>query len=356
MTATAGADDEARALPRHAERFLDQLRVERGLSANSLAAYRRDLALYGAYLAEAGLAGPADASRDDLAAFVAWLRSRDGAGGKPYADSTVARTLVAVRGLHKFLVTEGLAADDPARELAGPRGEQPLPKALSLAEVERLLEAPTGDSPGALRDRAMLELLYACGLRISELVGLDADDVDTDERVVRVRGKGGRERFVPLGRVAAAAADDWRVRGRPALEPAGPALVINQRGGRLTRQGAWKVLTRHADRVGLGGRVSPHTLRHSFATHLLEGGADVRVVQELLGHASVRTTQIYTRVTDTRLRAVYDLAHPRSGSAEDEAGGGEAGDGEAGDAGAGDGEAGDGEAGDGGAGEPGAGA
>lgn len=318
MTATADAEGQAGALPRHAERFLDQLRIERGLSANSLAAYRRDLALYGAYLDEAGLVSPTDADRDDVTAFVAWLRSRDGAGGKPYADSTVARTLVAVRGFHKFLVTEGLAAQDPARELAGPRGERPLPKALTVAEVERLLEAPAGDEPGPLRDRAMLELLYACGLRISELVGLDVDDVDTAERLVRARGKGGRQRFVPLGRMAAEAVDAWRVRARPALQPGESALMVNQRGGRLTRQGAWKILTRHAERVGLAGRVSPHTLRHSFATHLLEGGADVRVVQELLGHASVRTTQIYTRVTDTRLRAVYDLAHPRSGSGDDD--------------------------------------
>lgn len=320
MTATADAEGQAGALPRHAERFLDQLRIERGLSANSLAAYRRDLALYGAYLGEAGLASPTDAGRDAVTAFVAWLRSRDGAGGKPYADSTVARTLVAVRGFHKFLVTEGLASQDPASELAGPRGERPLPKALTLAEVERLLEAPVGDEPGALRDRAMLELLYACGLRISELVGLDVDDVDTAERLVRARGKGGRQRFVPLGRMAADAVDAWRVRGRPALQPGESALMVNQRGGRLTRQGAWKILTRHAERIGLAGRVSPHTLRHSFATHLLEGGADVRVVQELLGHASVRTTQIYTRVTDTRLRAVYDLAHPRSGLDDDPAG------------------------------------
>jgi integrase/recombinase XerD len=324
MTASVGSDDGAAPLPCHADRFLDQLRIERGLSANSLAAYRRDLSLYGVYLQQAQLASPVDADRDDLAAFVAWLRSRRGPSGKPYADATVARTLVAVRGLHRFLLTEGLARDDPARELAGPRGERPLPKALTLAEVERLLAAPVGDERGALRDRAMLELLYACGLRISELVGLDVDDVDTHQRVVRARGKGGRERFVPLGRVAAEAVDGWRVRGRPGLCPDGAALMLNQRGGRLTRQGAWKVLTRYAERAGLAGRVSPHTLRHSFATHLLEGGADVRVVQELLGHASVRTTQVYTRVTDTRLRAVYDLAHPRSGSGDDTVGSGDA--------------------------------
>lgn len=317
MAATAGPADRDATLPCHADRFLDYLHVERGLSANSLAAYRRDLTLYGAFLAEAGIGEPAEADRDDLTSFVAWLRTRGAPEGKPFAPSTVARTLVAVRGLHKFLVREGLSADDPARELAGPRGERPLPKALTVPEVERLLEAPSGSTPAALRDRAMLELLYGGGLRISELVGLDVDDVDVDERNARVRGKGGRERLVPLGRTACRAVEQWAVGARPALEPSGPALLINQRGGRLTRQGAWKILTRHAEAVGLGGRVSPHTLRHSFATHLLEGGADVRVVQELLGHASVRTTQIYTRVSDTRLRAVYDLAHPRSGMSEE---------------------------------------
>ncbi len=305
------------ALPRHADRFLDHLRVERGLSSNSLAAYRRDLGLYGAYLAAAGHDDPTALTREDLAAFVAWLRA-DTPDRAAYAESSVARTLVAVRGLHRFLVAEGLAASDPTRELAGPRGDRPLPSALRVAEVEALLAAPAGSDPPALRDRAMLELLYATGLRISELVGLDLDDVDLHERAVLARGKGGRERVVPLGRAGAQAVEAWQVRGRPAMgPPRGPALLVNQRGGRLTRQGAWKRLKLHAEAVGLAQRVSPHTLRHSFATHLLEGGADVRLVQELLGHASIRTTQIYTLVSDTRLRAVYDLAHPRSGVADE---------------------------------------
>lgn len=299
-------------LPRHADRYLDHLAVERGLSPHSLAAYRRDLALYGTYLRAAGISEPLAADADDLAGFVAWLRAKRTAAGRPYAPSTVARTLVSVRGLHRFLVREGLAARDPSTQVTGPRARRPLPKALSLDQVERLLAAPAGDDPTALRDRAMLELLYAAGLRISELVALDVDDVDTTRRSVRCIGKGDLERIVPLGRTAAAAVDAWLVRGRAAFAPTSAALFCNQRGGRLTRQGGWKIIKRHADTVGLGATVSPHTLRHSFATHLLDGGADVRVVQELLGHANVNTTQIYTLVSRTRLRAVYDRAHPRA--------------------------------------------
>jgi integrase/recombinase XerD len=303
------------ALPRHGERYLDHLRVERGLSPHSLAAYRRDLALYARYLADAGLDGPVDAGRDDLAGFVAWVRGRRTAAGGTFAATTVARTLVTVRGLHRFLVREGLATVDPSTEVTGPRLGRPLPKALPLEAVERLLAAPTGDDPAALRDRAMLEVLYGAGLRISELVDLDVDDVDLESGSVRAFGKGARERMVPLGRPARAAVDAWLVRGRPSLSPQGPALFVNLRGGRLTRQGAWKVVARHGEAADLAGQVSPHTLRHSFATHLLDGGADVRVVQELLGHASVSTTQIYTAVSRARLRAVYDRAHPRAGRA-----------------------------------------
>ena len=300
------------ALPRFADRYLDHLAVERGLSANSLAAYRRDLRLYGAYLAERTITDPREATREDLADFVAWLRVRPTPRGGRYAASSIARALVAVRGLHRFLLDEGLAADDPSGELAGPRPGQRLPKALSAVEVEALLAAPTGEDPVALRDRVLLELLYATGLRISELVALDVDDVDLAGRTARAVGKGGRERVVPVGRVAAEALEAWLVRGRPALAPRGPGLLVNQRGGRLTRQGGWKIVKAHADAAGLGERVSPHTLRHSFATHLLDGGADVRVVQDLLGHASVNTTQVYTLVTEERLRAVYDAAHPRA--------------------------------------------
>ncbi len=299
-------------LPKHADRYLDFLAVERGLSPHSLAAYRRDLGLYDRFLEQAGIDGPLESAREDLAAFVAWIRDQRTPQDKPYAPSTVARTLVAVRGLHKFLVREGLTASDPSTEVAGPRPRRALPKALTMPQTEALLAAPVGDDAIALRDRALLEILYAAGLRISELVDLDVDDVDLAARTVRCVGKGDKERIVPMGRVAQRVVEAWLVRGRPALRPTGPALLVNRRGGRLTRQGGWKILKKHAEAAGLGDAVSPHTLRHSFATHLLDNGADVRVVQELLGHASVNTTQVYTLVSRTRLRAVYEQAHPRA--------------------------------------------
>lgn len=300
------------ALPQHADRYLDFLAVERGLSPHSLAAYRRDLRLYARFLENAGIAGPLQSEPDDLAAFVAWIRDQRTPQGKPYAPSTVARTLVAVRGLHKFLVREGLSDHDPSTEVTGPRPRRPLPKALTMPQTEALLAAPVGDDPVALRDRALLEILYAAGLRISELVDLDVDDIDLSARTVRCVGKGDKERIVPMGRVAQRAVEAWLVRGRPALRPKAPAMLVNRRGGRLTRQGGWKILKKHAEAAGLGDSVSPHTLRHSFATHLLDNGADVRVVQELLGHASVNTTQVYTLVSRARLRAVYEQAHPRA--------------------------------------------
>lgn len=300
------------ALPQHGDRYLDHLAVERGLADHSLAAYRRDLGLYAAYLSSEELGSPTTATEDVVGGFVRWIGEQRTAAGRPYAASTVARTLVAVRGFHRFLVAEGLADADPSRDVAGPRTRRPLPKALSQAQVNLLLAAPEGDDPRALRDIAMLELLYSAGLRITELVELDVDDVDLSVRTVRCTGKGSKDRIVPVGRVACRAVEAWLVRGRPALEPRSPALFCNRRGGRLTRQGAWKIVKRHAERVGLGERVSPHTLRHSFATHLVDGGADVRVVQELLGHASVNTTQVYTQVSRTRLRDVYDRAHPRA--------------------------------------------
>lgn len=292
--------------------YLDHLRVERGLADNTLQAYRRDLTTYGAFLAERGIDDPRDATTDDLEALVPWLRLRRTPEGDAYAASSVARTVVAVRGLHRFLAREGLTGEDSAADLATPTTLRSLPKALSVEQVERLIEAPVGDDPPALRDRAMFELLYGGGLRISELTALDVDDLDRVDELVRVRGKGDKDRVVPFGRAAGAALDAWLVRGRPRVGPEGPAVFVNTRGGRLTRQGAWKVLKGHAERAGLSDAVSPHTLRHSFATHLLDGGADVRAVQELLGHASVTTTQIYTLVSRRRLREVYDRAHPRA--------------------------------------------
>lgn len=292
--------------------YLDHLRAERGLAHNTVDAYRRDLDVYGRYLAEVGITDPREVLADDVEAFVAWLRARRSAHGRPYAPSSVARIVVAVRGFHRFLAREGLTREDASAAVGTPRTVRALPKALSVEEVERLLAAPVGEEPRALRDRAMLELLYGAGLRITELVSLDLDDVDGTERLVRVHGKGGKERLVPFGEVAGLALERWRTGGRPGLAGSTPALFVNARGTRLSRQGVWKIVRSHADRVGLGEEVSPHTLRHSFATHLLDGGADVRAVQELLGHASVTTTQIYTLVSRAALREVYERAHPRA--------------------------------------------
>jgi integrase/recombinase XerD len=293
-------------------RYVDHLRAERGLAGNTVAAYRRDLAVYARYLQEVRIGDPRHVAADDLEAFVGWLRRQRSASGAPYANSSVARIVVAVRGFHRFLAREGLMEADVSADLGAPRATRSLPKALSIADVERLLAAPVGEEPLALRDRAMLELLYGAGLRISELTGLDIDDVDPVERLVRVRGKGDKERIVPYGEVAALALDRWTVQGRPTRSPRSSAIFVNARGGRLTRQGAWKIVRGHAERVDLGSAVSPHTLRHSFATHLVDGGADVRAVQELLGHASFTTTQIYTLVSRAALRQVYEQAHPRA--------------------------------------------
>jgi integrase/recombinase XerD len=232
----------------------------------------------------------------------------------------VARKLVALRAFYRFAAREGGVEVDPTATTGAPRRARALPKALSVAQVGRLLDAP-GEHAAGVRDRAILETLYAAGLRISELVALDVDDLDVDARTVWVRGgKGGRDRRVPLGRAACAAVERYVITARPLLAAGGAtrgardaaALWLNARGRRLTRQGCWKLLKAHAQRVGLDARVSPHTLRHSFATHLLDGGADLRVVQELLGHASLATTQIYTKVSDARLREVYVAAHPRA--------------------------------------------
>lgn len=292
-------------------RYIDHLRAERGLAGNTVEAYRRDLARYAEYLAEISVPDPREVAADDLEAYVGWLRS-GGGEARTYAASSIARMIVAVRGFHRFLAREGLAPEDVGAEVSTPRASRTLPKALSLDDVEALLASPVGDGHLVRRDRAILELLYGAGLRISELTGLDVDDLDRVDRLVRVRGKGDKERIVPYGELAADAIDAWLVQGRPVVAGRVPALFLNARGGRLTRQGAWKLIRQHAERVGLGERVSPHTLRHSFATHLLDGGADVRVVQELLGHASVTTTQIYTLVSRAALRQVYERAHPRA--------------------------------------------
>lgn len=293
------------------DRLLRQLAIERGLSQHTVAAYRRDLGGYLAVLEGRGVTDASAIAGDDVAAFRAAL------AGRGLAASSVARHLSAVKALHRWLVDERVAAEDVAKDQRPPKLPQRLPKAISVAQMQRLLEAAGGDDPAGLRDRALLELLYATGARISEIVGLDVDDLAAtadEQQLVRVTGKGAKQRLVPVGSYARRATDAWLVRGRAALAAKGrgtPALLLGARGGRLSRQAAWEIIQRVADEAGVE-HVSPHTFRHSFATHLLEGGADVRVVQELLGHASVATTQIYTQVTADTLRDMYTTAHPRA--------------------------------------------
>ncbi len=307
------------ALAQALEAYLAHLDVERGLSANTLAAYRRDLSRYVDFLVARGIGTPAAVAERDVEDYV--LAVRTGADGRAaLSASSAARGVVAIRGWHRFCVPEGLASQDPAREVHPPARPKRLPKALSVDDVRRLLEdGVLGDGAVPLRDRALLELLYSTGARISEAVGLDLDDIDLTpgEGAVRLFGKGSKERVVPVGSYAAQAVEAYVVRARPALAAAGrgtPALFLNVRGARLSRQSAWAVLRTAAEHAGLAtaAHVSPHTLRHSFATHLLQGGADIRVVQELLGHASVTTTQIYTMVSPDLLREVYIANHPRA--------------------------------------------
>jgi integrase/recombinase XerD len=258
-------------------------------------------------------------SEADVSGFLAALRAGDDEH-PALSASSAGRAVVAVRGLHRFALREGWTRTDPAREVRPPVPARRLPKAISVSQVEALLAAPDGETPLGLRDRALLELLYGTGARISEAIGLDVDDLDRAAGLVRLDGKGGKQRVVPVGSYAARAVEAYLVRARPSLAAAGrglPALFLNSRGGRLSRQSAWTVLRAAAARAGIPEDISPHTLRHCFATHLLDGGADVRVVQELLGHASVTTTQVYTLVTVDRLREVYATAHPRARSRAD---------------------------------------
>jgi integrase/recombinase XerD len=299
--------------------YLDQLTVERGLSDNTVLAYRRDLERFLGFLAQSGVESPQQITPDTLLAYERWLGTPQD-GRAALATSSIARAVVAVRNLCAFAVTEGVIQDNPADEFQVPKTGRRLPKALSVAEVQQLLDSIETETPLGLRDKALLELLYGTGARVSEAVGLDVDDItrvlpDPDLGLL-LRGKGDKERVVPLGSYARAALDAWLVRGRPALvehaKQHTPALFLNQLGRRLSRQTAWAVLQERAKAAGITKAISPHSLRHSFATHLLDGGADLRVVQELLGHASVTTTQIYTMVTAQKLREVYLLAHPRA--------------------------------------------
>lgn len=298
--------------------------MERGLATNTLTSYRRDLRRYLGYLDSVGVDDLDAITEQTVLGFLMALREGDGEN-PPLSATSAGRTVVAVRGFHKFAVNDGLAKLNPAVGVKPPSPAKRLPKALPLADVEAILEAAGAPATIlALRDRALLELLYGTGARISEAVGLDVDDLDLGSGdqpgTVLLRGKGGKERIVPVGRFAREAITAYLTRARPDLISAGggkvtkdgAAMFLNARGGRLSRQSAWTVIVRSAERAGVKAEVSPHTMRHSFATHLLEGGADVRVVQELLGHASVTTTQIYTLVTVDSLREVYAAAHPRA--------------------------------------------
>jgi integrase/recombinase XerD len=298
--------------------YLDHLTVERGLSANTVSAYRRDLRRYTEFLDAAGVRGLGEVAESDVAGFLAALRQGDD-DHPPLSATSAARAVVAVRGLHRFALLDGLVSDDVAHEVRPPAPARRLPKAIPVESVVALIETAAAlEGPRGLRDRALLEVLYGTGARISEAVGLAVDDLDRGQSVVRLAGKGGKQRIVPVGSYALKAVEDYLVRARPALAAAGRtgvrggALFLNARGGSLSRQSAWAILRTAAERAGLKAEVSPHTLRHSFATHLLDGGADVRVVQELLGHASVTTTQVYTLVTVDRLREVYASSHPRA--------------------------------------------
>ena len=308
------------ALETQLQGYLHHLTIERAVAANTLSSYRRDLRRYTKHLSDRGISDLAKVGEDDVSEFLVALRRGDpDTGAAALSAVSAARALIAVRGLHRFLAAEGLAELDVARAVRPPTPGRRLPKSLTIDQVLALLEAAGGESPAdgplTLRNRALLELLYSTGARISEAVGLEVDDVDTQARSVLLRGKGGKQRLVPIGRPAVAALDAYLVRGRSELARRGrgtPAIFLNVRGGRLSRQSAWQVLQDAAERAGITSGVSPHMLRHSFATHLLEGGADVRVVQELLGHASVTTTQIYTMVTVHALREVWAEAHPRA--------------------------------------------
>ncbi|QRQ66619.1 site-specific tyrosine recombinase XerD [Corynebacterium tuberculostearicum] len=294
------------ALENIAQTWLNHLAVERGVSANTLSNYRRDVRRYLAWLGDNGVEDLRSVTRPMVEAYLKDLRSH-------MAVSSANRALIVARGLHKFAVSEGVVDVDVAVEVTPPSTGQHLPETLSVDEVTALIEATPTETPVDVRDRALLEMLYGTGARISEIVSLNVDDVSSAQEVIRLRGKGDKERIVPVGSHARQALDAYLVRARPALSKGKtPALFLNNRGGALSRQSAWTVLKTAAQRTQLGKSISPHTLRHSFATHLLEGGADVRTVQELLGHSSVTTTQIYTHVTADSLREVWRTAHPRA--------------------------------------------
>ncbi|WP_447913106.1 site-specific tyrosine recombinase XerD [Microbacterium phyllosphaerae] len=297
-------------LDRALDTYLRHVTIERGLSEHTISAYRRDLGGYLEWLDAESIVDTAEITPAVVGRFIADRSSADPAP----AATSLARLQSSVRGWHRFLAREGIEGDDPSGRLRPPKAPQRLPKALTIDQVERLLAAPSGDDPLGIRDRALLELLYATGARVSEAVGLDVDDLAHGD-VLRLRGKGSKERIVPIGSFARTAVDAYLTRVRPGLAAKGRAsahLFLGARGAPLSRQSAWLVIRAAAEQAQITAEVSPHTLRHSFATHLLQGGADVRVVQELLGHASVATTQIYTHVSVDTLRDIYATSHPRA--------------------------------------------
>jgi integrase/recombinase XerD len=297
--------------------FLSYLEFERGLSRNTLEAYRGDLLQYGRFLDERALSA-LDAGPGDVADFLESLARGDG-DRAPASTATIHRKAACLRSFYRHLRRDGVLETDPTATLSSPRRARKLPHVLTRGDVDRLLAQPKGTEPAALRDRALLEVMYACGLRASEAIGLELGDVDIEEQVVLARGKGSKERLVPIGQAALGALRIYLERGRPALVKQLPEthLFVNFRGGQLTRQGLYKIVRRHAASAGLADRMSPHTLRHSFATHLLAGGCDLRAVQEMLGHADVATTQLYTHLSSERLKDVYFRAHPRAIAARD---------------------------------------
>jgi len=292
--------------------FLAYLELERGLSRNTLHAYQSDLAQLGEFLADRGVS-PLVAQHSDLAAFLAAL-AVGGEDRPPVGPATLQRKAACLRSFYRHLRREGSIEHDPTADLRGPPKTQRLPKVLSREQVAKLLAQPKGSEPLALRDRALLELMYACGLRVSETTGLGLDDVDLDEGMLRARGKGSKERVVPVGRRAVSALEAYRSRGRPALVGVRVerCLFVNHRGGGLTRQGLYKIIQSHARSAELDQKMTPHTLRHTFATHLLAGGCDLRSLQEMLGHADLATTQVYTHLSADRLKDAYFDAHPRA--------------------------------------------
>jgi integrase/recombinase XerD len=299
--------------------FLAYLEFERGLARNTLDAYRTDLLQFGAFLASRSR-DATDASRADIADFLADLATgsppnRDGEGARPACSpATISRKTACLRSFYRHLRREELMDDDPTATVTPPQKSRKLPHVLSHAEVTKLLESPRGADPIELRDRALLEVMYGCGLRASEAIGLEIGDVDMRRGFVRPHGKGSKERIVPLGSQASRAISRYLRQGRPELvgEKLERKLFVNFRGGALTRQGLYKIIQRHAKHAGLDGKMSPHTLRHTFATHLLSGGCDLRSVQEMLGHADVATTQLYTHLSRERIKEVYFRAHPRA--------------------------------------------